>query len=35
VRMCVSVGGCFLDARRIQGSGGGNTGEYELKQRAG
>ena len=28
-------GGMFLAARRIRGSGGGNTGEYELKQRSG
>ena len=32
-RMWVSVGGGFLDARTIQGSGRGNTGEYALKQR--
>ena len=33
-RMWVSVGGCFLYPRTIQGSGGGNTGEYALKQRS-
>jgi hypothetical protein len=32
-RMWVSVGGCFLDPRTIQGSRGGNAGEYALKQR--
>ena len=29
------VGGCCLDARTNPGSGGGNTGEYALKQRSG